>query len=163
VQVLGWDEKTQKGVFAASFTDQAKGKSITDTFSSQGADVVFPVAGGTGLGSAADTQASNGKLSTIFVDFDGCTSAANYCKTFLTSVTKGISAAVTKAVESAQKGTPLSGSYIGDLSNGGVGLAPYHDFDSKVPSDLKTEVANLKQDIVSGKIKITSPSQPKAG
>jgi basic membrane protein A len=163
VQVLGWDEKTQKGVFAASFTDQAKGKSITDTFSSQGADVVFPVAGGTGLGSAADTQASNGKLSTIFVDFDGCASAANYCNTFLTSVTKGISAAVTKAVESAQKGTPLSGSYIGDLSNGGVGLAPYHDFDSKVPSDLKTEVANLKQDIVSGKIKITSPSQPKAG
>jgi basic membrane protein A len=162
VQVLGWNEAKQQGVFAASFTDQAKGKSITDTFSSQGADVIFPVAGGTGLGTAADTQASNGKLSTIFVDFDGCTSAANYCSTFLTSVTKGIAAAVTKAVESGQKGTALTGSYIGDLSNGGVGLAPYHDFDSKVPADLKTEVANLKQDIIDGKIKITSPSQPKA-
>ena len=162
VQVLGWNEKTQQGSFAASFTDQAKGKSITDTFASQGADIIFPVAGGTGLGSAADTQASNGKLSTIFVDFDGCTSAANYCSTFLTSVTKGIAAEVTKAVEAGQKGDALTGSYIGDLSNNGVGLAPYHDFDSKVPSDLKSEVANLKQDIISGKIKITSPSQPKA-
>jgi basic membrane protein A len=162
VQVLGWDEAKQQGVFASSFTDQAKGKSITDTFSSQGADIVFPVAGGTGLGTAADTQSSNGKLSTIFVDFDGCTSAANYCSTFLTSVTKGIAAAVTKAVESAQKGTPLSGSYVGDLSNDGVGLAGYHDFDSKVPGDLKTEVANLKQDIIDGKIKLQSKAQPKA-
>ena len=39
-------------------------------------------------------------------------------------------------------------------------LAPYHDFDSKVPADLKTEVDQLKQDIISGKIKVTSPAQP---
>ena len=53
VQVLGWDEKNQKGgTFANSFTDPNKGKSITQQFQQQGADIVFPVAGGTGLGSA---------------------------------------------------------------------------------------------------------------
>ena len=40
-------------------------------------------------------------------------------------------------------------------------LAPYHDFDSKVPPTLKTEVDQLKQDIISGKVTVTSPSQPK--
>lgn len=161
VQVLGWDEKTQQGVFANSFTDQAKGKSITDTFASQGADVMFPVAGGTAQGTVSETAASGGKLSTIFVDFDGCQSLPKSCSTFLSSATKGIADAVTKAVEAGQSGKPLTGAYVGDLSNKGVGLAPYHDFDSKVPSDLKSEVKQLGTDIASGKITINSKAQPK--
>lgn len=161
VKVLGWNEKTKKGVFANSFTDQNKGQSLTKTFTSQGADIVLPSAGGTALGTAATTVKSGGKQSTIFVDFDGCQSAKNYCSTFLTSVTKGIAAAVQKAVEGGQKGKPLSGSYIGDLSNDGVGLAPYHDWESKVPASLQQEVTKVGSDIQSGKIKITSGSQPK--
>ena len=52
VKVLGWDEKKQKGgTFSNSFTDLNKGKQITQTFIGQGADIIFPVAGGTGLGS----------------------------------------------------------------------------------------------------------------
>ena len=73
VQVLGWDEKNQKGgTFANSFTDANKGKQITQQFQQQGADIVFPVAGGTGIGSAAAAQTSNGQLSVIWVDTDGC-------------------------------------------------------------------------------------------
>ncbi len=161
VKLLGWNEKTQKGVFANSFTDQNKGKSITETFISQGADIVLPVAGGTGQGTASTTAASNGKQSTIFVDFDGCISAANYCKTFLTSVTKGIAGAVQKAVVAGQKGQALTGSYLGELKNSGVGLAPYHQWDSKVPADLKKQVAQVGTDITSGKITIKSKAQPK--
>lgn len=160
VKVLGWNEKTQKGVFANSFTDQGKGKSITKTFASQGADIVLPSAGGTALGTASTTAASNGKLSTIFVDFDGCTSSPQYCKTFMTSVTKGIPTAVTKAVTAGQSGKPLTGSYVGDLSNDGVGLAPYHKYASKVPSGLQNEVKQVGKDISGGKITIKSKSQP---
>ena len=95
VQVLGWDEKNQKGgTFANSFTDANKGKSITQTFQQQGADIVFPVAGGTGVGSAAAAQASNGQLSVIWVDTDGCVSVPQYCKYFLTSVTKNLTGSV---------------------------------------------------------------------
>ena len=43
-----------------------------------------------------------------------------------------------------------------------LGLAPFHDFDSKVRADLKTELTAVKADIVSGKIKITSKNQPKS-
>jgi basic membrane protein A and related proteins len=161
VQVLGWDEKNQKGgTFANSFTDANKGKSITQQFQQQGADIVFPVAGGTGVGSAAAAQASNGQMSVIWVDTDGCVSVPQYCKYFLTSVTKNLTGSVQEYATQAASGTFPTGNYIGTLENDGTGLAPFHDFESKVPSDLKDQLDQVKADIISGKINIASPSQP---
>jgi basic membrane protein A and related proteins len=163
VQVLGWDEKKQGGgTFAQSFTDQNAGKSISQAFIQQGADVIFPVAGGTGLGAGAAAQANPGKVSVMWVDTDGCVSAQQYCSLFLTSVVKNISKAVTTYVTGAASGTFPTGTYIGTLQNDGTGLAPFHDFDSKVPADVKSELQQITQQINSGQIKITSPSQPKA-
>jgi basic membrane protein A and related proteins len=163
VKVLGWNEKSPKGgSIAGSFTDQGAGKRISNNFIQQGADVIFPVAGGTGLGAAAAAQQSGGKVSVIWVDTDGCVSAAQYCGVFLTSVVKGIAGAVTKTVDSAAKGQCPTGSYLGTLDNGGTGLAPFHQFDSKVPADVKNDLKQIQADIISGKIKITSPNQPKA-
>jgi basic membrane protein A len=161
VKVLGWDETNQHGgTFANSFTDSNKGKQITQQFEQQGADIVFPVAGGAGVGSAAAAQASNGQLSVIWVDTDGCESVSTYCKYFLTSVTKNLAGSVQKYVTQAASGKFPKGSYVGTLANGGTGLAPYHDFASKVPAALNSKLAQVKADIISGKIKITSPSQP---
>jgi basic membrane protein A len=162
VQVLGWDEKNQKGgTFAQSFTDQNKGRSITQAFVQQGADIIFPVAGGTGLGSGAAAQAAGGNVSVIWVDTDGCTSASQYCKYFLSSVTKNLTDSVTQYATTSAGGTFPTGSYIGVLKNNGTGLAPFHEFESKVPAALKADLATVKSDIISGKIVITSPSQPK--
>ena len=58
-------------------------------------------------------------------------------------------------------GTLLTGGFMGTLANNGVSLAPYHDFDSKIDPALKAEIEALKADIISGKIKVTSPAQPK--
>ncbi len=161
VAVLGWNEKNQKGgTFAQSFTDQNKGRSISQAFVQQGADIIFPVAGGTGLGAGAAAQASGGKVSVIWVDTDGCVSASQYCQYFLTSVTKGITGSVQDYTTKAASGTFPTGNYVGTLENDGTGIAPFHDFDSKVPADVKSELDTIKQDIISGKIPITSPSQP---
>ncbi len=159
VQVKGWDKATQNGLFANSFTDQAKGKSLATNLQSQGADIIMPVAGGTGLGTAAAAQASGGKLMVIWVDQDGCVSAAQYCNVFLTTVQKNIADAVKAAALKADSGS-LSGGSIGTLDNNGVQLAPFHDFDSQVPAELKSELDQLKQDIISGTVKVTSPAQP---
>ena len=35
-----------------------------------------------------------------------------------------------------------------------MGVTPFHELDSKVPAALKTELDQIKQDIISGKIKI---------
>ena len=162
VKVLGWDEKNQKaGTFANSFTDLNKGKQVSQGLIQQGADIIFPVAGGTGLGAGAAAQASNGKVSVIWVDTDGCVSAPQYCKYFLTSVTKGLTTSVKGYADKVASGTFPSGNYIGTLQNGGTGLAPFHQFDSKVPAKLKSQLDKIKSEIIAGKIKITSPSQPK--
>ena len=43
------------------------------------------------------------------------------------------------------------GSFKGGNITGAVGLAPYHDLDSKVPADVKTKMTQVTADVVSGK------------
>jgi basic membrane protein A len=160
VQVLGWNEKTQKGSFTNSFTDQNAGKQLTATQQNQGADIVFPVAGNAGLGALAQAEASGGSLNAIWVDTDGFVSASNYGNVLISSVEKGIAKTVTATVEAAAAGTFSSTAYVGTLVNDGTGLAPYHDFASKVPASLNSELTTIKSQIISGAIKITSPNQP---
>jgi basic membrane protein A len=154
VQVLGWSEATQKGSFVNSFTDETAGQTLTQTFINEGADVIFPVAGDVGLGSAkavaeANQQAGSTKVTMEWVDTDGCVSAPNYCNIFITSVTKGIQTAVKNAVLSAAQGTFKGGNYIGTLANGGVLISPFHDFASKVPASLQAELKTIQAGIES--------------
>src|SRR3954469_895707 len=50
VELLGWDKDAQNGTFVGNFEDQGKGKTNTQNFINEGADVVMPVAGPVGLG-----------------------------------------------------------------------------------------------------------------
>ena len=153
VQVLGWNQNNQKGgTFTNSFTDQNKGKQISETMIQQGADIIFPVAGGAGLGAGAAAQGSGGRANVIWVDTDGCFSAAQYCNYFLTSVTKNLAGAVKTYLHQAATGRFPKGSYIGTLKNHGTGLAPYHHFATKVPGQLTSELHTVAQDIIHGKI-----------
>ena len=162
VEVLGWNKASQNGTFAETFTDQNKGKAITNTFVAQGADIIMPVAGGTGLGSADVAKASSGATSVIWVDQDGCQSAQQYCDVFLTTVVKNITGAVEEAVSAGAAGQPLAADpgYLGTLENNGVSLAPYNQFDSKVDQALKGEIDKLKQDIIAGTVKVESANAP---
>ncbi|MEE6309263.1 BMP family ABC transporter substrate-binding protein [Plantactinospora veratri] len=162
VKAIGWDKASQNGSFTNSFVKQDEGKKVSDTLVAQGADIIMPVAGGAGLGTTAAAQASGGKYSAIWVDSDGCESTPN-CAALVTTVVKNIKDAVREAVVTAAKGEKLAHDpgYLGTLANNGVSLAPYHEFDSKVPAELKTEVDKIKADISSGAIKVTSASQPK--
>jgi basic membrane protein A and related proteins len=157
VQVLGWNEQTQKGSFTGDFINQTKGQTLTQTFISEGADIIFPVAGNVGLGAAkavqqADAAAGSQKVNMEWVDLDGCVSAPQYCKYFITSVLKGETLAVKTAVLAAASGSFKGGNYIGTLANGGVSLAPFHDWDSKVPASLKSELQQISTGIQNGSI-----------
>jgi basic membrane protein A and related proteins len=157
VQVLGWNETTQKGSFTGDFTNQTKGETLTQTFISEGADIIFPVAGNVGLGAAkavqdADAAAGGDKVNMFWVDTDGCVSAPQYCKYFITSVTKGIVPSVATAVQAAANGTFTGGTYVGTLSNGGAVLSPYHDFASVVPASLQNELKTVQAGIENGTI-----------
>jgi basic membrane protein A len=87
-----------------------------------------------------------------WVDTDGCISAPEYCKYFITSVTKGIQAAVKTAITTTAAGHFKGGNYIGNLADGGVVLSSYHDFAGKIPMSLQNAIKRLKAEIISGKI-----------
>jgi len=163
VQVLGWNEQTQKGSFTGDFTNQTKGQTLTQTFISEGADIIFPVAGNVGLGAAkavqdADAAAGSQKVNMMWVDLDGCVSASQYCKYFITSVEKGIVPAVKTAVVGTAAGTLTGNTYIGTLTNGGAVLAPFHLWAGKVPASLQSELAQIKAGIISGTIQTPTKS-----
>jgi len=161
VQVLGWNEQTQKGEFTGDFTNETKGETVTQTFISEGADVIFPVAGNVGLGAAKavqDADNSGGHVNMLWVDTDGCISAAQYCKYMISSVTKGIQAAVKGAVTSAASGTFAGGTYVGTLANGGAVLSPFHDFSGTVPAALQSELKTIEAGIESGSIQAPTKS-----
>ena len=163
VQVLGWDAAKQDGQFvpgAKPFENKAGGQQVAQGLASQGADIILPVAGPAGEGALQVAKASGGKVNAIWVDTDGCISAATYCPQIITSVYKALDLAVASAVKAAKNGTFTNEPYVGTLEDEGTGLSPYNDFESKVPAELKAEVDRIKADIIDGTIKITSKSQP---
>jgi len=162
VQVLGWDDAKQTGLFTNDFEDKAKGQTNAQNLITQGADILFPVAGPAGLGGLQAAKASNGKVNAIWVDTDGCVSAAEYCPVLMSSVQKGMDVAVKDAIVSVVDNKFDNTQFTGTLENGGTSLAGFHDFDSKVPADVKSELDQIKADIISGKITVQSKAQPKA-
>lgn len=153
VEVVGWDGTT--GVFAGTFEDQQAGRNITDQFLADGVDIVMPVAGPVGQGSAAALdEAGTGSL--IWVDSDGFESASQFADLMLTSVQKKMDVAVFTAIEQAQDGSFTGGIYQGTLENGGVDIAPYHEFEDDVPQALKDAIEELRAGIIAGDIPVTS-------
>ena len=155
VELLGWDGKN--GSFTGDFQDQNKGQQLTQNFIDQGADIVLPVAGPVGLGAAAAAQATDGAVNLIWVDTDGYESAPDFKGLFITSVIKRIDNAVLDATQSAVDGDFTGDPYVGTLENEGVAIAPFHDFESKVPAGLQDEIDTIQASIISGDIEVTSP------
>jgi basic membrane protein A len=78
----------------------------------------------------------------------------------MTSVYKAMDVSVTAAIKAAQDGSFSNEAYVGTLKNQGTGISPYHEFDAKIPAELKAEVEKVKADIESGSLKVTSKSAP---
>jgi glycosyltransferase involved in cell wall biosynthesis len=74
----------------------------------------------------------------------------------LTSILKGIDVGVIDAVKQASTGDFDATPFIGTLENDGVGLAPFHDFESKVSPDLQGELDAIKAGIIDGSIPVKS-------
>jgi basic membrane protein A len=74
----------------------------------------------------------------------------------VSTVQKNIQTSLYDVVTKTVTGSFPTGSYLGTLNNGGVGLAPYHKLASDVPSALQTEITQLKTDVASGKVKVTA-------
>lgn len=164
VQLLGWDPETQEGTQvspdpAVGFDNSAEGRRITEDFIAEGADIVLPVAGPTGLGTIAAAEDA-GNVKVLWVDTDGCVSVPDSCGLFLTSILKNMDVAVFDTVQSVIDGTFEGGLYVGTLENNGVGIAEYHEFDAEVPQELKDKVEELRQGIIDGSVSVDPADYP---
>ncbi|VXC02644.1 Nucleoside-binding protein [Arthrobacter sp. 9V] len=164
VQVVGWDKNTQDGSFTGDFEKQDTGKQVTINLLDQGADIIMPVAGpvGKGAGAALKEAKAGGKdVKLIWVDSDGYLTAPEYKDLMLTSVVKQMGEAVETVVKDDTEGKFTNEAYVGTLKNDGVAIAPFHDLDSAVTAETKSELDALKTDIVSGKLVVESAASPK--
>ncbi len=164
VQLLGWDKEAQNGTFIGNFNDQGAGKTNTQNFINEGADVIMPVAGPVGLGTLdAVIEANEGgkKATVVWVDSDGYETAGKGEEFILTSVMKLMGDAVNEVISSDVEGEFDNTPYIGTLENGGVALAPFHDQEANVPEELQGELDEIKEQIVSGDIAVESAASPK--
>ncbi|MFC4395718.1 BMP family protein [Arthrobacter sedimenti] len=165
VKLLGWNKDSQDGSFTGDFEKQDVGKQLTKNFLDQGADIVMPVAGPVGKGAGAalnEAKAAGKDVKLIWVDSDGYLTAPDYKGIMLSSVMKQMGEAVETVVTEDKDGKFNNTPYVGTLANDGVQLAPFHDLDSQVPAELKSDLEKIKKDIVDGKLKVESAASPKA-
>jgi basic membrane protein A and related proteins len=153
VDLIGWDNDANDGLFTGDFENQANGRATTEGLLDDCADIIMPVAGPGGLGTIEAIRArpdSNAKV--VWVDTDGCVSVPDDCDLFLTSVMKNMDVAVHDATVEAAEGNFGGGLYTGTLENEGVALGPFNDFEDQVPDDVKSAVDDLRQQIIDGDI-----------
>jgi basic membrane protein A len=132
--------------YSQDFVAADKCKTVAQNQISQGAQVLFQVAGGCGLGtlSAADQAGIWG----IGVDKD----QYNDAKRVLTSGVKRVDNGVFQAVEQVADGKFKGGADLNfNLANGGMDVGKINP---AVPQDLIDKMNELKQKIIDGKVKV---------
>ncbi|NUQ84589.1 MAG: BMP family ABC transporter substrate-binding protein [Anaerolineales bacterium] len=149
VEVLGWSTADDAGSFTGNFESLDDGRSFAEAFVQEGADIIMPVAGPVGLGSAAYCK-ETGSCMIVGVDTDWTVSAGEYSDVILTSVLKNMDVAVFDAIKAAKEGTFKGGIYVGTLANDGVGIASVKG----ASAELNATLEQLRNDIISGAIKV---------
>jgi basic membrane protein A len=137
------------GTTPAAWNDPVKGSELTKAQISQGADVVYAAAGGTGVG-VLQTAADEGILS-IGVD-----SNQNYLHPgkVLTSMLKRVDVAVYDALKA---GTDLeTGVFQMGLAEEGVGYALDDNNAPLVSDEMKAAVDEARQKIIDGELEVVS-------
>ena len=160
VTVLGWDPATATGQFVGGFDDTGTAKSISASMLTDGADVIFPVAGGlfTATAEAIREQAPSAVL--LGVDKDIAVTQPQLADITLTSVEKRMTQAVFDIIKDSSEGSYAADPYFGTLENDGTGLSDFYDFDSKVTAETKTALADLQAKIIAGDIEIPLTKNP---
>jgi basic membrane protein A len=151
VEMVGWDNATGEGLFTGDFSDLEKGKQAAESLFDEGVDIFAGVGGLIGA-PGFDVARERGGYG-IWVDTDGYVSLPGVQDVILTSIMKKMDNSCYAVIKDAMEGNFKGcGTYVGDLVNGGVDIAPYHDLDSAVPEELKKEVEELKEMIIAGEI-----------
>lgn len=131
---------------ANSFGDTAVGKSAAVGMITEGADVIFHAAGGTGLGVIEGCQENN--VWAIGVDSDQSSLAPDH---IITSAMKRVDVATYDVSKACLEGVLESGVITYDLKTSGVDIAPTQD---NLTDEIIAKVEEVKAKVISGEIAV---------
>jgi basic membrane protein A len=159
VTVLGMDATGTATSFTdpgLSFGDTEGAKAISAGFLADGADVIFPVAGGL-FASTAEAITESGSPTALFlgVDKNIAVTSPEFASLVLTSVEKRMMNAVFDVIKTTSESGFDATAYVGTLENDGTALSDFGSFDSKVSAEIKAKLDELKAAIIAGEITIT--------
>jgi len=155
VKVVGWDGKD--GLFTGGFEANETATNTARQLIDQDADVILPVGGPIYQGALTAIDASGADVAMLGVDADVFETDPNTQDVILTSILKNMKVSTYEAITSAASDEDFDFTpYIGTLENDGVGLAPFHNFESKVSDSLASELDDVKAGIIDGSIPVNS-------
>lgn len=142
---------------AKGFNDTAKGRSIAEQFIGQGADVLFQIAGNTGVGVLE--AACNADIHGIGVDVDQAQSIPNLAECIVTSAEKKLEATVQAVVESVASDTFQPGTQLYNAASepAAVGLSDYHDNADLITPEIQAAIDEALAALVDGSLDPCSP------
>jgi basic membrane protein A len=140
-----------KGTYVGDFEAPDEGKIQGLSLIDEGADVIYGIGGKTGNGGITAAK-ERGKWA-VGVDVDQYNTLPNEKDILITSTMKRLDNAVYGVVQSVLDGTFAGGGvYVGTLANGGVDMAPFHNFEGQIPDEIVQELATIKAGIIDGSI-----------
>lgn len=116
----------------------------------QGADIIFSAGGATGNGGLIEIAKDSGAGDSIFcigVDTDQWNTVPEAQPCLITSAMKLITDGTAGLLAQVFDGSIAGGNFVGQ-----TGLAPYHDFDSVIPADVKAKVAEIVAGLKDGSV-----------
>jgi basic membrane protein A len=140
-----------KGTYVGDFEAPDEGKIQGLSLIDEGADVIYGIGGKTGNGGI--TAAKERGVWAVGVDVDQYNTLPNEKDILITSTIKRLDNAVFGVVQSVLDGTFAGGGvYVGTLENGGVDMAPFHDFEDQIPDEIVQELETIRAGIIDGSI-----------
>ncbi|WP_028590482.1 BMP family ABC transporter substrate-binding protein [Paenibacillus massiliensis] len=145
--------------YAGDFVNPAKGKELSLIQYNSGVDVIFNVAGGTGLG-IFDAAKEKSKYA-IGVDSDQAAllkdTDSEKANLIITSAIKKIDTAILEAVTKAKEGTLETGKreVLGFVENG-VGIAENDIYKEVFPAELQAQVEDIKKRLMNNEITVAN-------
>lgn len=137
------------GSTPAAFNDPARGSELANSQITQGSDVIFAAAGGTGTG--VYQAAADAGVFAIGVD-----SNQNYLQpgTMLSSMVKRVGVAAYQTWEESLNGEWEGGIKVLDLAAGGVDWALDEFNEDLISDEMKSRMAEIRQAIIDGEIQV---------
>ncbi|MCR2805131.1 BMP family ABC transporter substrate-binding protein [Paenibacillus soyae] len=145
--------------YAGDFADPGKGKELSLLQYNSGVDVIFNVAGGTGLG-VFDAAKEKGQYA-VGVDSDQAAmlkdTDAEKANLIITSAVKKIDKAILLAVRGIHTGTLEMGKLeVVGLKEDGVGIVRNDIFEAAVSEDVKAQLIEIEKKLIAGEFEVSN-------